>query len=91
MQGWQFLNLFLIDNMKYIDVFKFNQVYMGTIVNRALPSLHWGSLKVTLTVPFSPKLTSPKCVSFYEKLTNPVINQLTHEPITYVLDILLIY
>ena len=40
MQGWQFLNLFLIDNMKYIDVFKFNQVYMGTIVNRALPSLH---------------------------------------------------
>ena len=30
----------------------YEKAFKGTVVNRALPSLHGGSLEITLTVPF---------------------------------------
>ena len=37
-----------------------NKAFKGTVVNRALPSLHGGSLKITLTVPLKANLTVRK-------------------------------
>jgi len=34
------------------NIFKSNQGFMATVVYRALPSLHGGSIEITLSVPF---------------------------------------
>ena len=47
------LNTVSLEKRQYPPNFESNKGFLGTFVNQALPSLHVGSLEITLTVPLN--------------------------------------
>ena len=45
---------FLSKKRQYLPHFLSDKSFKDTVLNRALPSLHRGSLEITLTVPLNP-------------------------------------
>ena len=49
------INNFRVRKTTVSSIFLSDQGFNGTVVNRALPSFHGGSLEITLTVPLVPE------------------------------------
>ena len=54
----QWLKIFIFQNYKhwYLNHTCSEKAFQGTVVNRALSSLHWGLLEIKLTVPLTAKI-----------------------------------